>query len=635
MKIYLAKQSGCCFGVNKAISLAEKTKEKSKQPLYTFGDLIHNHQVIKKLNESQIFSISDLNDLDTGSTVLIRSHGVSEDVYLEANQLGLTVIDATCPYVKKVHKIVKSHCDEDSLVIIVGDKDHPEIIGVKGWCKNHSIVVNDPSEVKDISFVGKVAVVAQTTLRISKFNSVLQEINEKFKEVKVFNTICAATTQRQDSAELLSKNVALMIIIGGKHSSNTKKLFEICKINCINSIHIETKDELLMKDIKKYDKIGITAGASTPDWLINQVIDKLINEGEGILMHENSAMNEVMEQFDESYNVPRNGKIVKGKIVMIGKDELIVNIGYKADGIIPREEIKSIDSFDLNKEFTVDQEIEAIVIKKDNGEGNVLLSLKRMAAKQNWTDIEEAYAEKKIVTVKVNRAVKGGVTAFFEEIRGFIPASHIDVKFIDNLETFVGKELEVEIIELNKKKNKVVFSRKNILQKSMTETINEAWDQLEIGKVVTGVVRRFTEFGAFIDLGGIDGLLHVSEISWGKVNKPKDILKKNQEIEVKVLDFNREQNKVSLSIKQMTPNPWEVIDEKYILEETYEGKVTSLTDFGAFVELEPGLEGLVHVSQISTERVEKPADVLKVGEVVQVKVLEVDKDNNRIKLSMK
>lgn len=635
MKIYLAKQSGCCFGVNKAIELAEQTKKKSENPLYTFGDLIHNRQVIEKLNESHIYSISDLNELDSGSTVLIRSHGVSEDVYLEAEKLGLNVIDATCPYVKKVHRIVKSHCNDGDLVVIVGDKDHPEIIGVKGWCQKNSIVINDPSEVNGIAFEGKLAVVAQTTLRVSKFNSTLQKINEKFDDVKVYNTICAATTQRQDSAEALSKDVDMMIIIGGKHSSNTKKLFEICKINCINSVHIETKDELLMKDIEKYDKIGITAGASTPDWLINQVIDKLINEGEGILMHENSAMNEVMEQFDESYNVPRNGKIVKGKIVMIGKDELIVNIGYKADGIIPREEIKSIDSFDLNKEFTVDQEIEAIVIKKDNGEGNVLLSLKRMAAKQNWTDIEEAYAEKKIVTVKVNRAVKGGVTAFFEQIRGFIPASHIDVKFIDNLETFVGKELEVEIIELNKKKNKVVFSRKNILQKSMTETVNEAWDQLEIGKVVTGVVRRFTEFGAFIDLGGIDGLLHVSEISWGKVNKPKDILKKNQEIEVKVLDFNREQNKVSLSIKQLSPNPWEVIDEKYILEESYEGKVTSLTDFGAFVELEPGLEGLVHVSQISTERVEKPSDVLKVGEIVQVKVLEVDKDNNRIKLSMK
>ena len=635
MKIYIAKESGFCFGVSKAIDMAYCEKQKIDMPLYTFGPLIHNNQVINKLSKSEIIPIDDIKGLNSGDTVLIRSHGVAKDVYEYAESLNLKVIDATCPYVKKVHNIVKKHCQKKNLIIIVGDENHPEIIGVKGWCLDYSTIVNHPDDIDNIQFDGKIIVVAQTTLKYDLYKSILSKINDRFEDVLVYNTICSATSERQNSTVELSENVEYMIIIGGKHSSNTKKLFEISKINCPNSVHIETKDDLVMKEIKKYDKIGITAGASTPDWIINEVVDKLINEGEGILMHDNSAMSELMEQFDESYNVPRNGKVVKGKIVMITKDELIVNIGYKADGIIPRKEITSIESFDLNKEFVVDQEIDAVVIKKDNGEGNVLLSVLRIQAKKDWENIENAYNNKEIITVKVDQVVKGGLTAFYEQIKGFIPASHINVRFVDNLKSYEGKSVEVEIIEFNRKKNKIVFSRKNLLKKQHEENMNEAWSKLEIGKVMTGVVRRFTDFGAFIDIGGIDGLLHVSEISWGKVNKPQDVLKKNQEIEVKILDFKREENKVSLSIKQITANPWETVEEKYLPEEEYDGKITSLTDFGAFVELEPGLEGLIHVSQISNERVGKPSDVLKVGESVKVKVIEISKEENRIKLSMK
>ncbi len=635
MKIYIAKESGFCFGVSKAIDMAYCEKQKIDMPLYTFGPLIHNNQVINKLSKSEIIPIDDLKGLNSGDTVLIRSHGVAKDVYEYAKSLNLKVVDATCPYVKKVHNIVKKHCKEGNLIIIVGDENHPEIIGVKGWCLDYSTIINHPDDIDNIQFDGKIIVVAQTTLKYDLYKSILSKINDRFEDVLVYNTICSATSERQNSTAELSENVEYMIIIGGKHSSNTKKLFEISKINCPNSVHIETKDDLVMKEVRKYDKIGITAGASTPDWIINEVVDKLINEGEGILMHDNSAMSELMEQFDESYNVPRNGKVVKGKIVMITKDELIVNIGYKADGIIPRKEITSDESFDLNKEFAVDQEIDAVVIKKDNGEGNVLLSVLRIQAKKDWENIENAYNNKEIITVKIDQVVKGGLTAFYEQIKGFIPASHINIRFVDNLKSYEGKSVEVEIIEFNRKKNKIVFSRKNLLKKQHEENMNEAWSKIEIGKVMAGVVRRFTDFGAFIDLGGIDGLLHVSEISWGKVNKPQDALKKNQEIEVKVLDFKREENKVSLSMKQITTNPWETVEEKYLPEEEYDGKITSLTDFGAFVELEPGLEGLIHVSQISNERVEKPSDVLKVGESVKVKVIEINKEENRIKLSMK
>ncbi|MEA3423843.1 MAG: bifunctional 4-hydroxy-3-methylbut-2-enyl diphosphate reductase/30S ribosomal protein S1, partial [Bacillota bacterium] len=577
MKIYIAKEAGFCFGVSKAIETAYCEKKKSTVPIYTFGPLIHNTQVINKLYDNEIISVDDLEKLKPGDTVIIRSHGVSKEVYDYAESLNLNIVDATCPYVKKVHNIVQNHCHQGNLIIIVGDKNHPEIIGVNGWCLEYSTIVSNPDDIENIHFDGKIIVIAQTTLMYDVYKSILNKIYDRFEDVLVYNTICSATSERQFYADDLSKDVDFMIIIGGKHSSNTKKLLEISKINCPNSIHIETKDDLVMKELKKYDKIGLTAGASTPEWIINEVVDKLINEGEGILMHDNSAMSELMEQFDETYNVPRTGKVVFGKIVMIGKDELIVNIGYKADGIIPRKEISTIESFDLDKEFTVDQEIEAVVVKKDNGEGNVLLSVLRIQSKKDWEYLENAYKNKEIITIKVDKVVKGGLTAFYKRIKGFIPASHINVRFVDNLKSYEGKDIEVEIIEFNRKKNKLIFSRKNLLKKQHEENMKEAWSKIEIDKIMTGVVRRFTDFGAFIDLGGIDGLLHVSEISWGKVNKPQDVLKKNQEIEVKVLSFKREENKVSLSMKQITTNPWETVDEKYLPEEEYDGKITRLT----------------------------------------------------------
>ncbi len=635
MKIYLAREAGFCFGVKLAMEMARKTKASIDKPLFTFGPLIHNPQVIEGLEKEDIRSVTTLEELREKDHVLIRSHGVPPEIYAAFEEKLIFYTDATCPYVKKVHEIVQRHARENHQILIVGDPSHPEIIAVKGWSGGRGTVVEEAGDLQGLSLESRVVVVAQTTLIKDRLDRIIQALTERGVEVEVYNTICRATASRQEAALALAKTVDLMIVIGGKHSSNTKKLFEIARKNGKNALHIETQDEFLMKDLKKYDKIGITAGASTPDWIIDAVVRKLEIEGEGILMNDNSEMNELMEQFDENYNVPRTGKSVEGKIVLISKDELIVNIGYKADGIIPREEISDAEDLDLNTEYEVNQTIEAVVIKKDNGEGNVLLSIKRIAQKQKWDELEEKFNDKETVTVKVNKEVKGGLTAYYEQIKGFIPASHVDVRYIENLAAFAGQELQVEVIELNRRKNKAVFSRKNVLQREIKATVEKAWENLEVGAVVKGIVRRFTDFGAFVDLGGVDGLLHVSEISWGKVNKPQDVLKKNQEIDVKILDLNREDNKVSLSIKQMMENPWKVVAEKYTLENEYDGTITGLTDFGAFVELEPGLEGLVHVSQIAVERVEKPSDLLKVGETVKVRILEINTEDNRIKLTMK
>ena len=347
---------------------------------------------------------------------------------------------------------------------------------------------------------------------------------------------------------------------------------------------------------------------------------------------ENFSMKELLEQ--SSIKIPRVGGVVKGKVVMVNNDSVIVNIGYKSDGILPMQEISNNDIV-LSDMYKPEDEIEAVVLKKDNGEGNVLLSVKRINIRKDWDEIENLFKDGQNLVVKVAAVVKGGLTAYYNEIRAFIPASQIDVGFTKNLEKYVGQEFETKFIDFNRKKNQIVLSRKALLERELNEKKDEFWGALELGMTVSGVVRRFTPYGAFIELGQADGLLHVSEISWGKVNSPEKSLKVNEEMEFKIIEFDRKKEKISLSLKQLSPDPWTIVDEKYQADNKYSGKVVSLTDFGAFVELEPGLEGLVHVSQISEERVEKPSDKLTIGDVVEVSVIEIDKTEKKIKLSMK
>lgn len=348
---------------------------------------------------------------------------------------------------------------------------------------------------------------------------------------------------------------------------------------------------------------------------------------------ENLSMKEMMEQ--ASFSAPKRNEVVKGKVVMVKDDGVVVNIGYKADGIIPLNEISNPEELPLEELFAVDQELEVLVVKRDNGEGDVLLSSKRLKSRKDWELLEEKFNNKETVTVKITEVVKGGLSAHYNDIRAFIPASHVDVNFVRDLNQFVGDECEVEFLDFDRRRNQVVLSRKAVIEKERKEELDEFWDGLEVGQIREGIVRRFTSYGAFIDLGATDGLIHVSEIQWGKVNKPSDVLKANETLEFKVLDFDRENNKISLSRKALTPDPWEIIDENYDAGENYDGKIVSLTDFGAFVELEPGLEGLVHVSQISEDRIDQPKDVLSLGEEVVVRILEIDKEQRRIKLSMK
>ncbi|KXG76856.1 bifunctional 4-hydroxy-3-methylbut-2-enyl diphosphate reductase/30S ribosomal protein S1 [Thermotalea metallivorans] len=630
MEIIIAKKAGFCFGVkeamNKAFAAANQIKDR---PIYTYGPLIHNSQTIDKLESMGIRSIEDI-EKHPNSTIIVRSHGVPLSFYDLADRYGIEIIDATCPFVRKVQKIAREYYLKGYAIVIVGDPNHPEVIGIHGWCENKASIVQREEDIDQLPHHDKVCVVAQTTITQELWDAITKKLEEKAKILEKFNTICIATKDRQTSCAELAKAVDAMIVIGGHHSSNTQKLVQISKKYCKNTFAIETVEELPMEEIKNLNKIGITAGASTPDWIIKEVIDKMSNTDQ----HNNEMMH-MMEEIENSLKVPRRGQTVKGKVIHVTDNEIMVNIGYKSDGIIPKEEISndpSVNPQDIVKEG---DEIEVYVLKTDDGEGNLLLSKKRIDAVKGLENLEQAYRDGQILTVRVVEVVKGGVIAVYKEIRGFIPASQLSDSYVEDMQTFIGKTLDVKIIDFNKSKKKVVFSRRVVIQEENERKRKLLWQNIDKGSVIEGEVKRITNFGVFVDIGGIDGLIHISDLSWGRVNHPKEVVQIGDKVKVKVIDLDQDKNKVSLSLKLMTPEPWTTVEEKYHVGDIVSGKVVRLADFGAFVELEPGLDGLVHISQISDKHIAKPSQEVHVGQNVLVKILEVNREAKRISLSIK
>lgn len=628
MEVIIAKHAGFCFGVKKAMNDTLKASEKHKS-IYTYGPLIHNKQAIDKLKEDGVRPVEKVDEAKD-STLIIRSHGVALDVYKEANDYNIELIDCTCPFVRKVQNIAKEYCENGYAIVIIGNAKHPEVIGIKGWCDNKVYVIDSKEHIKDIPFVDKMCVVAQTTITHSLWEDITNNLKDKTNELKTFNTICAATTKRQLHCAEVAKEVEAMIVIGGYHSSNTQKLYKISKEHCNKCYHIETVAELPMNEIRNLNKIGITAGASTPDWIIKEAIEKMSD-----IQQEKNDMMSMMEEIEKSLTMPRRGSVVKGTVVQVTKDEVVVNIGYKADAIITRSELSSDSSINPQDVIKEGQEIEVCVIKSDDGEGNVVASKRRVDAQKHWEELEKLFEDKATIEIKVKEVVNGGVVGLYKDVRGFIPASQIALRFVNDLSEFVGKTLSVKIIDFNQEKKRVVLSHKVILQKEKEEKETKIWANIEKDKVVKGIVKRMANFGAFVDIGGIDGLVHISDISWGRVNNPKDVLKEEQEVEVKILDFDKEKGKISLGIKQLTPQPWDVADEKYQVGDLVEGRVVRMVDFGAFIEVQPGLDGLVHISQISDKHISKPSEILEVGQCVKAKILELDKDKKRMSLSIK
>lgn len=626
----VAKNAGFCFGVKKAINKAfNAVVQNNHKQIYTYGPLIHNSQVIHQLESKGILSIDDL-QYGEDNIVIIRSHGVPLNIYKQAKSLNIKIIDATCPFVRKVQNIVEKYYKKKYTIVIVGNPAHPEVIGINGWCNNTAYIIENESDIDKIKGCNKICIVAQTTITLDLWNRVIDKLQHKVSVLKKFNTICIATQERQLSCAQVAKQVDAMIIIGGYHSSNTQKLLQISKQHCKNTYHIETVEELPIKYIQNLSKIGITAGASTPDWIIKEVIEKM-----NTIEHENNEMMNMMEEIENSFRIPRRGHTIKGKVIYITDNEIMVDIGYKSDGIVPKNEISNDPSIKPQEIIKEGDEIEVYVLKMDDGEGNILLSKKKVEAEKDWQTVLKAKEDNSTIPVKVIENVKGGVIAVYKEIKGFIPASQLSDTYVDHLEEFVGKQLDVKIIELNKQKNKIVFSRKVVMEKENEKKRQLLWESIKEGDLIDGEVKRLTNFGAFVDIGGVDGLIHISDLSWGRIKHPSEIVKPGDKIKVIILNLDKDKNRISLGLKQMTPEPWENVEEKYHVGDIIEGIIARLTNFGAFVQLEPGMDGLVHISQISHKHIAKPSEEVTIGQQVKVKILNIDKENKRISLSIK
>lgn len=679
--ITLAENSGFCFGVKRAIQKTEEAiaaREKtifgsmeenpdagkadavlpsefsSPGSIYTWGQLIHNRVVTDELEKRGVTSIDTLDAAGEGDTVIIRSHGVGARFYEDAGARDLNIIDATCPYVARIHDLAKEAHEHGRQVLIIGDREHPEVQGINGWCGDSAYIAKNEEEAADAAAgiagtagdqdsSGKavsILAVCQTTITEAMMKTVLEEftrvLDEKLQpgcyDLQMINTICSATSKRQEGCRKLAEESDMMVVIGGKNSSNTKKLYDIAKNICKKTFFIENVEDLPLNIVSKCNRIGVAAGASTPECTIEEVISRM---SENNVNTNEVSMEDLMESIDKSLRLPRNGEIVTGKVIQVTDNEVIVNLGCKKDGIIQKNEVALEEGQTLADLFKEDDEVQAKVIKTDDDGGGILLSKKKLEINEHWQEINDAYENKETLNVRVIRTVNGGVIAAYKQVTGFVPVSQLSDKYVEDPAEFLNQDIDVRVTRVDQRRNKVVFSRRVLLTEEREKRLKEIWASLNVDDIVEGTVMRFTDYGAFVDIGGIDGLLHISEISWGKLKHPQEVLKIGEKIHVKILSMNEEKGKISLGLKQTTPEPWTVIDEKYNIDDVVDGKVVQIKEYGAFVELEPGLDGLVHISEIAHKRVADINDELSIGETVKAKILDIDKDKKRISLSIK
>ena len=626
MNVILAKSAGFCPGVKRAVDMVYEQSKKCEhtEPVYTYGPIIHNDEVVKDLESKGVRVIHECDDIHAlpKGTVIIRSHGVSRTVQKSLEDAGFHVVDATCPFVKRIHNIVEEQGAEGRDILIIGDPKHPEVQGIVGWCQTPSTVIQtvEDAESFQIDATRKFCIISQTTFNYNKFKELVEIICKKGYDINCINSICNATEVRQKEARTIASEVDAMIVIGDKSSSNTRKLYEISLKECENTYYIQTLVDLDLTAFESMRNVGITAGASTPNNIIKEV---------------HTAMSEMsFEQLLEmSLKTIRNGEVVEGTVIDVKEDEIILNIGYKADGIITRSEYSNTANLDLRTVVNAGDTMQAKVLKVNDGEGQVLLTYKRLLAEKGNKRLEDAFNNKEVLTAKVVNVLDGGLSVVVEEARVFIPASLVSDTYEKNLAKYDGQEISFVITEFNPRKRRIIGDRKQLLVAEKAQKQKELFDRINAGDVVEGKVKNVTDFGAFIDLGGADGLLHISEMSWGRVENPKKLLKVGDAITVLIKDIQGE--KIALSLKFADQNPWLTAAENYAVGNVVEGKVARMTDFGAFVELEPGVDALLHVSQISREHVEKPADVLKVGDTITAKVVDFNEEERKISLSIK
>ena len=627
MEICLAKTAGFCFGVDRAVQMTCRLLDEGKK-VATLGPLIHNPQVVADLERRGAVVVNSPREVPAGCQVVIRSHGVPQSVYDELTALGVPWQDATCPFVAKIHAIARRAGEEGVCLAVAGDKTHPEVQGIVGHTRGETFVFGDLAELQ--AWKGpenpekRMFVVAQTTFQATKWQECSEFLKKAYTNAEIFDTICNATWARQQEAEDLSRRCDLVVVIGGHHSSNTQKLVAVAAKHT-RAVTVETASELQPEWFADVRTAGVTAGASTPSSIIEEVLNSMTE------INDSMSFEEMLNASEEKR--VHAGSIVKGVVTSISANEIQVDIGAKQTGFVRLSELTDDSSAKVEDLVKVGDELDLIVEKVMDQDGVIQLSRKKLASRKGMEEIAKAAESGEVVEGDVTEYNKGGVVVNVKGVKVFVPRSQATMRRDEDYTALVGKHVRLVVTECSGRK--IVGSINKVTAEENKLRREEFWANVEVGKAYTGVVKSLTSYGAFVDIGGVDGLCHISELSWNRIKHPSEVVSVGDTIEVYVKDIDRENHKVSLGYKKSEDNPWEQLRNNYPVGSVFHAPVVSLTKFGAFVRILPGVDGLVHISEISNERVEKVSDVLKVGDMVDVKLLDVDFDKKRISLSMK
>lgn len=630
MKITVAKSAGFCYGVQRAVELAEEAA-RSRGPCVMLGPVIHNRSVIRQLQAQQVPVVERPEDVPEGSAVILRSHGEGEAVYRRLQQRGIQTVDTTCPNVSRIHKLVARACGAGRTVIIIGAPEHPEVQAIAGWCAN-PLIFSDGAALKEYLSEhpevarGPVTMVSQTTSTQATWNFCVENAKKQCTNIEIFDTICNATYARQSEAERLAAQNDAVVVIGGRDSANTRRLFELCAALCPHTVWVENADELVNSDFGECLSVAITAGASTPAWIIKEVYDKMSEEN----MEIEESFAELLEK---SIKTLHTGEKVTGVVTDITPTEIYVDLGTKHAGYIPVSELTDDPTVKVEDLVHVGDSIETYVMRVNDAEGVVTLSKKRLDTVKSWDDVEQACENHTTVEGVVTEENKGGVVVSIKGVRVFVPASQTGLPRDAAMSELVKQKVKLRITEVNRARRRVVGSIRAVSAAERAEKAAEVWGAIEEGKHYHGVVKSLTSYGAFVDIGGVDGMVHISELSWSRIKHPSEVVAPGDEVDVYVISFDPDKKKISLGMKDHGQDPWADFTEKYHVGDTASVRVVKLMTFGAFAEIVPGVDGLIHISQIADHRIDKPGDVLREGDHVDVKITDIDYDRKKVSLS--
>ena len=632
MKVILAKSAGFCYGVRRAVEMAQQAAEEG-EPCVMLGSIIHNRDVVDHLARAGVTAVERPEDVPEGCRVIIRSHGEGRAVYRQLEQRGAKVLDATCPNVTRIHQIVSQAEERGRQSVIIGMPDHPEVRAIAGWC-DHPVVLEGREQL--LAWLAEDPQRAQMPLtfvsQTTSTRKIWEECAETAKKVctnpEFFDTICGATSKRQEEAQQLAAQCQAMVVIGDRKSSNTRRLAELCRELCPVVQHIERADELDTSSLFGLSSVGITAGASTPGWIIKEVYDKMSDE----IMEIEKSFAELLE---ESIKTLNNGDKVTGTVVAITPTEVQVELGIKYPGYIPLSEFMDDPNAKVEDVVKVGDEIESIVTQVSDRDCLVKLSKRRLDAERGWEEIEEARENKTVVEGVITEENKGGVVASVKGVRVFIPASQTGLPRNADMSQLLKQKVRLRITEVNRARRRVVGSIRAVAAEERAAAAAKVWDEIEDGKHYNGTVKSLTSYGAFVDIGGVDGMVHISELSWSRIKHPSEAVSVGDQVDVYVISADKEKKKISLGMKDRTENPWDKFTSTYEVGSVAPVRVVKLMPFGAFAEIVPGVDGLIHISQIADHRIEKPGDVLSEGQVVDAKITDVDMDNKKVSLSIR